>query len=64
MLFEIVVITSDRVCDTKGRMIPSVMVRLTDNATLDTMDERIADDQEQVMLVQTHVVGRPTGALR
>jgi hypothetical protein len=35
VLFKIIRITSRRVMDAKGRMIPSVMVRLTDDATLE-----------------------------
>jgi hypothetical protein len=51
VLFKIERITSERVKDAKGRLIPSVMVRLTDDATLDDIEERIGNDLEQVLLL-------------
>jgi hypothetical protein len=51
VLFEIASITSERVKDAKGRLIPSVMVRLTNNATLDDMEEQTANDQDQVLVL-------------
>ena len=51
VLFELAVITSERVKDAKGRLIPSVMVRLTDNATLDGIEEQTANDEDQVLLL-------------
>ncbi len=38
VLFELETITSNRVKDAKGRLIPSVMVRVTDNAKADDID--------------------------
>ena len=51
VLFEIASITSERVKDAKGRLIPSVLVRLTDSATLDGMEEQTADNQDQVLVL-------------
>lgn len=51
VLFKLAVITSNRVKDAKGRMIPSVMVRLTDDATLDHLENELGDDQDQVLLL-------------
>jgi AAA domain-containing protein len=51
VLFGVEVITSEKVQDAKGRLIPSVMVRLTDNSTLDSMEEEAADDEDQVLLL-------------
>jgi hypothetical protein len=53
VLFELVTITSERVKDAKGRLIASVMVRLTDNAKLDYIEERTAEYEDQ-MLVLLH----------
>jgi hypothetical protein len=51
VVFEIKTITSERVKDAKGRLVPSVMVRLTDNDAVDSVEEREADDQEQLLLL-------------
>ena len=51
VLFEISVVSSERVQDAKGRLIPSVMVTLTDNATLDNMEDAEADNEDQVLLL-------------
>jgi AAA domain len=51
VLFKVVTITSELVKDAKGRLIPSVMVRLTDDATLDDLQDQIGDDQEQVLVL-------------
>jgi hypothetical protein len=51
LLFEIKRITSDRVKDAKGRHIQTVMVQLTDDAKLDYIQERVAADQDQVLLL-------------
>jgi hypothetical protein len=51
VLFKIVRLTSDRVKDAKGRLIPSVMVRLTDDATLEHLEEQLGDDHDQVVLL-------------
>jgi hypothetical protein len=51
VLFKIVRLTSDRVKDAKGRLIPSVMVRLTDDATLDSLEEQLGDNHDQKLLL-------------
>jgi predicted transcriptional regulator len=37
--------------DAKGRLIPSVMVKLTDNTKLDDAEEQEADNEDQVLLL-------------
>ena len=44
-------LTSERVKDAKGRLIPSVMVQLTDDATLESMEDKLGDDFEQVLIL-------------
>jgi hypothetical protein len=51
VLFKIISIRSELVKDAKGRPIPSVMVRLTDDATLDHLEEQLGDDHDQVLLL-------------
>ena len=51
VLFKLTQITSERVKDAKGRLIPSIMVRLTDDAALDELAERAADDHDEVLLL-------------
>jgi AAA domain len=51
VLFKIMSITSDLVKDAKGRLVPSVMVRPTDDATLDYLEEQLGDDHDQVLLL-------------
>jgi DNA-binding MarR family transcriptional regulator len=51
VLFKLVGITSELVKDAKGRLIPSVMVKLTDDATLDGLEEQLGDEHDQVLLV-------------
>ena len=48
---EVITITSELVKDAKGRLIPSVMVRLTDDATLDDLQQQLGDNQEQVLVL-------------
>lgn len=58
VLFEITHVTSERVKDAKGRMIPSVMVKITDNATLDDLQEQTAGDEDQVLLLLDTTPGK------
>lgn len=51
VLFRITVITSERVKDANGKLIPSVMVRPTDDSTVETMIERVNDDEDQLLLM-------------
>jgi hypothetical protein len=51
VLFKLIPITSDRVKDAKGRLIPSIMARLTDDDTLDHLAEAMADDHDQVLIL-------------
>ena len=56
MLFQVERITSERVKD--ARLVPSVMVRLTDDAKLDDIQEKAADDQDQVLLLLDTTPGK------
>jgi hypothetical protein len=63
VLFKIVGVTSRRVIDAKGRMIPSVMVRLTDDATLDDLEEELGDNHDQVLLLLDTTPGMSQGKI-
>ena len=51
VLFELCSIRSERVKDAKGKLIPSVTVQPIDDAKLNTIEEGLAADQEQVLLL-------------
>jgi hypothetical protein len=51
VLFKLATITSNLVKDAKGNLIPSVMVRPTDDATLDVLDDRLGEDNDQVLML-------------
>jgi hypothetical protein len=57
VLFEVARITSERVKDAKGRLVPSVMVRLTDDTKLDDLQEQAANDEDQVLLLLSTTPG-------
>jgi hypothetical protein len=59
VLFEIVAVTSDLVVDAKRRLIPSVMVKLTDNEALESMEDIRADDRDQIVLLLDATPGMP-----
>jgi hypothetical protein len=61
--FELVSITSELVKDAKGRLIPSVMVRLTDNTTVDDIEERNAESEDQVLLLLDSTPGMSQGKM-
>jgi hypothetical protein len=49
VLFKITSITSRRVKDAKGRLIPTVMLRLTDDATLERLSAAQGEDHDRVL---------------
>ena len=51
ILFKVVGLTSELVKDAKGRLMPSVMVRLTNDATLDDLEEQLGDEHDEVLLL-------------
>jgi hypothetical protein len=50
VLFKLCPITSDRVRDAKGKLIPSVTVRPIDDTEAERIEDQLATDQEQVLL--------------
>jgi AAA domain len=61
--FKITRITSERVLDGKGRPIPSVMARLTDDETLDRLEEQLGADHDQVLLLLDTTPGMSQGKM-
>lgn len=59
VLFQICPITSDRVRDAKGKFIPSVTVRRIDNDKAESIEDELADDQEQLLLLLDTTPGKP-----
>ena len=51
VLFELATIRSERVKDAKGRTIPSVMVRLTDDDMLDELAEQAGDRHDEILIL-------------
>jgi AAA domain len=63
VLFELVQTTSERVKDAKGRLVPSIMVRLTNDTILDGKEEQEADNEDQVLLLLDTTPGLSQAAM-